>query len=49
MTTIAALCISDLLVSSKGALVAIAPYDYPAAGARPLFEHTPVLHNNFEH
>ena len=36
------------LISSEGALVAIAPYDYPAAAAaRPLFEHTPVLDNNF--
>ena len=32
------------VVSSEGALVAITPYDYPR---RPLFEHTPVLDNNF--
>ena len=30
-------------VSSEGALVAVPPYDYPW----PLFEHTPVLDNNF--
>ena len=32
-------------VSSEGALYVIMPYDYPAA--QPLFEHTPVLNNNF--
>ena len=37
---------SALFVSSEGALIAIVPYDYPA---HPLFEHTPVLNNNFEH
>ena len=35
-------------VSSEGALYVIVPYDYPAA-QRPLFEHTPVLNNNFEY
>ena len=35
-------------VSSEGALYVILPYDYQAA-ARPLFEHTPVLNNNFEY
>ena len=35
-----------IFFSSEGALVAIAPYDYPW---QPLFEHTPVLDNNFEH
>ena len=34
-------------VSSEGALYVILPYDYPAQ--QPLFEHTPVLNNNFEH
>ena len=29
-------------ISSEGALYVILPYDYPAAAARPLFEHTPV-------
>ena len=33
-----------VIISSEGALVAITPYDYPA---RPLFEDTPVLDNNF--
>ena len=37
-----------LFVSSEGALYVILPYDYPAA-AHPLFEHTPVLNNNFDH
>ena len=37
-----------VIVSSEGALYVILPYDYPAA-QRPLFEHTPVLNNNFEH
>ena len=35
------------VVSSEGALYVILPYDYPAA-AHPLFEHTPVLNDNFE-
>ena len=39
---------ANLLVSSEGALYVILPYDYPAA-AHPLFEHTPVLNNNFEY
>ena len=34
------------LVSSEGALYMILPYDYQA---HPLFEHTPVLNDNFEH
>ena len=34
--------------SSEGALYVILPYDYPAA-QHPLFEHTPVLNNNFEY
>ena len=34
--------------SSEGALYVILPYDYQAA-ARPLFEHTPVLNDNFEY
>ena len=34
-----------LFVSSEAALIAITPYDYPAA-QRPLFEHTPVLDND---
>ena len=38
-----------VIFSSEGALYVILPYDYPAAAARPLFEHTPVLNNNFEH
>ena len=33
-----------VIISSEGALVAIKPYDYPR---HPLFEHTPVLDNNF--
>ena len=33
------------VVSSEGALVAVPPYDYTQQ--RPLFEHTPVLDNNF--
>ena len=33
------------IFSSEGALIAITPYDYPQG--RPLFEHTPVLNNNF--
>ena len=37
-----------VVFSSEGALYVILPYDYPAA-ARPLFEHTPVLNNNFEY
>ena len=37
-----------MIFSSEGALYVILPYDYPAA-ARPLFEHTPVLNNNFEY
>ena len=36
------------VISSEGALYVIVPYDYPAA-QRPLFEHTPVLNNNFEY
>ena len=36
------------LISSEGALYVILPYDYQAA-ARPLFEHTPVLNNNFQY
>ena len=35
----------EILVSSEGALYVILPYDYPAV--QPLFEHTPVLNNNF--
>ena len=35
-------------ISSEGALYVILPYDYPAQ-RRPLFEHTPVLNDNFEH
>ena len=35
------------LVSSEGALVAVPPYDYPQQRRQPLFEHTPVLDNNF--
>ena len=34
------------VISSEGALYVILPYDYPQ---RPLFEHTPVLNNNFEY
>ena len=34
-------------ISSEGALYVIMPYDYPAQ--QPLFEHTPVLNNNFEY
>ena len=34
----------ERFVSSEGALIAIAPYDYPQQ--RPLFELTPVLNNN---
>ena len=37
----------DNIVSSKGALYVIMPYDYPAQ--RPLFEQTSVLNNNFEY
>ena len=37
---------SNIVFSSEGALYVILPYDYPAA---PLFEHTPVLNNNFEY
>ena len=37
-----------LFISSEGALYVIMPYDYPAA-QHPLFEHTPVLNNNFEY
>ena len=33
------------IVSSEGALYVILPYDYQA---HPLFEHTPVLKNNFD-
>ena len=36
-----------LFVSSEGALYVILPYDYPAQ--QPLFEHTPVLNDNFEY
>ena len=36
-----------VIFSSEGALYVILPYDYPAA--HPLFEHTPVLNNNFEY
>ena len=32
--------------NSEGAIYVIMPYDYPA---QPLFEHTPVLNNNFEY
>ena len=42
-------CWMELFVSSEGALYVILPYDYPAAAARPLFEHTPVLNDNFEY
>ena len=38
---------SDVFVSSEGALYVILPYDYQAQ--HPLFEHTPVLNNNFDH
>ena len=38
-----------MVVSSEGALYVILPYDYPAAQQHPLFEHTPVLNNNFEY
>ena len=41
-------CLRLFIVSSEGALYVILPYDYQAA-ARPLFEHTPVLNNNFEY
>ena len=34
---------SHQFLAPEGALLAIVPYDYP------LFEHTPVLNNNFEH
>ena len=37
------------IISSKGALYVILPYDYPAQQRHPLFEHTPVLNNNFEY
>ena len=37
------------IISSEGALYVILPYDYPAAQQHPLFEHTPVLNNNFEY
>ena len=37
-----------VFISSEGALYVILPYDYQAA-ARPLFEHTPVLNNNFQY
>ena len=37
------------IISSEGALVAVPPYDYTQQQQRPLFEHTPVLDNNFEH
>ena len=33
------------VISSEGALYVILPNDYP----QPLFEHTPVLNDNFEH
>ena len=33
-------------ISSEGALYVILPYDYQA---HPLFEHTPVLNDNFEY
>ena len=36
-----------IIVSSEGALIAIATYDYPAAATQPLFENTLVLNNNF--
>ena len=42
------LYLTAFVVSSEGALYVILPYDYQAA-ARPLFEHTPVLNNNFEY
>ena len=42
------ICLRCLFVSSEGALYVIVPYDYPAA-QHPLFEHTPVLNNNFEY
>ena len=38
-----------VIFSSEGALVAVPPYDYTQQQQRPLFEHTPVLDNNFEH
>ena len=37
-----------VVVSSEGALYVILPYDYPAQ-RHPLFEHTPVLNDNFEY
>ena len=37
------------IISSEGALYVILPYDYPAAQRHPLFEHTPVLNDNFEY
>ena len=37
---------SEAFVSSEGALYVILPYDYQT---HPLFEHTPVLNNNFEY
>ena len=57
LTTVSIACVADdigdidnigYFVSSEGALYVILPYDYQAA-ARPLFEHTPVLNNNFEY
>ena len=36
-----------IIVSSEGALIAIATYDYPAEATQPLFENTLVLNNNF--
>ena len=40
-----------IIISSEGALYVILPYDYPqrSAAQHPLFEHTPVLNNNFEY
>ena len=36
-----------MFISSEGALYVILPYDYPEQ--HPLFEHTPVLNNNFKY
>ena len=42
-----AISINNIYIfSSEGALYVILPYDYPQ---QPLFEHTPVLNNNFEY
>ena len=36
--------ITNIVISSEGALIARTPYDYPQG--KPLFEHTPALDNN---